>query len=85
MDQDIVFIKLHAPDDFMHLYAGLFDIDLACVTFEKQLYVNVPSEYLSTPLTRPNPNDPIYSRATYYEIVKDHEIVCFMKLFLGNP
>ncbi|XP_048524158.1 anoctamin-4 isoform X1 [Dendroctonus ponderosae] len=63
VDVDIMFIKLYLPDDFAHSYAGLFDIELACTSFQFRPYMVPPPAAFSSPLTRPNVNDPIYTRA----------------------
>ncbi|XP_050303777.1 anoctamin-3-like [Anthonomus grandis grandis] len=63
VNPDVIFIKVHLTDECISTFAPLFDIDLAYNSFAYRPYVPPPKKWLSTALTRPNPNDPDYARA----------------------
>ncbi|XP_030756919.1 anoctamin-5-like [Sitophilus oryzae] len=63
VDNDVVFVKIFAPDKLIMLFAGLFDVELSCQNFEFRPVVPVPTGFFATPLTSPDINDPDYSRA----------------------
>ncbi|CAG9766699.1 unnamed protein product [Ceutorhynchus assimilis] len=63
VDEDIIFVKIHAPDSFTFSYATLLDIELSCNSFDYRPHISPPPNFMSTPLTKPNINDPIYARA----------------------
>ncbi|KAL1516169.1 hypothetical protein ABEB36_000088 [Hypothenemus hampei] len=62
-DEDVIFIKIHAPVKVILIYAEIFDIGLAYKNFEFRPYRKKPGTWFATPLTRPNIYDPIYTRA----------------------
>ncbi|VEN38479.1 unnamed protein product, partial [Callosobruchus maculatus] len=62
-DADLVFVKLHASNDVVFRYADVCDIDLACRNNDYRPDYDTPARFLATPLTMPDPNDPIFKRA----------------------
>nr|CAI5828394.1 unnamed protein product [Callosobruchus analis] len=60
---DIIFIKLHVPLEVVYQYADIFDFDLVCRKTDSTLRYGSCSNFMATPLTKPNPKDEVYSRA----------------------
>nr|CAH7749348.1 unnamed protein product [Callosobruchus chinensis] len=62
-DADLIFVKLHASNDVVFRYADVCDIDLACRNDDYRPDYDTPASFLATPLTMPDPNDPVFKRA----------------------
>ncbi|CAH2013648.1 unnamed protein product [Acanthoscelides obtectus] len=63
-NKNVVFVKLHAPSKIVARYADAFDFDLVCRNAETKRKYQDCCRIFTTPLTRPNPLDEVYRRAS---------------------
>lgn len=65
LDRNIIFGKVHAPDDVLIKYAKVYNIPLRKDQTVKFALPEVPCKILETPLNtpRPDPNHPVSKRA----------------------
>ncbi|KAJ8985729.1 hypothetical protein NQ317_014380 [Molorchus minor] len=61
--ENVVFVKIHAPKDIVVSYSDVSDVDLTFTSKEYRPRPKPPFRFMATPLSIPNPEDPLYHRA----------------------
>lgn len=57
-------MKLHAPDGVIFRNAFVCNVDLACGNIDRRPLIQSPPNFMATPLTKPNPEDDVFKRAS---------------------